>query len=209
MDASRYGVLPDSTWGSLVRLCADICRRNGKSRLVYVGAANYSGLQDDEMLLTMHQWFQDTDCPGPWLELQFDRLADEVNELLGSEPRNNTHGGKLDVDGWGGYNTILDMQHFLGTVEDGHISGQYAPDHKYFWAFTSCVDFSMGGSKMVYALQERIGMNPTGYWDAETSGNLQEWLIEKGYECGPCGVDQYFGNDSVKALQRCMNDHRL
>ena len=74
MDKARYGVLPDATWKSLVKLCADICKRNGIRKLVYTG--NKSGN------LHMHKWYQDTDCPGPWLSGQFGRLAKEVNALL-------------------------------------------------------------------------------------------------------------------------------
>lgn len=82
MDSQRYSVLPDCVWNSLVNLCVDICKRNGKKRLVYRGAANYAGLTDTEMLLTMHKWFQDTDCPGQWLSTQFARLANEVTAKL-------------------------------------------------------------------------------------------------------------------------------
>ena len=74
--------LPDATWNSLVKLCVDICQRYGKKKLVYRGSANYAGLTSAEMLLTMHKWFQDTDCPGSWLSNQFDRLSREVNAIL-------------------------------------------------------------------------------------------------------------------------------
>lgn len=75
------GSLTDEAWKTLVELCADICQRNGKSRIVYTG--DVSNVNDDEMLLTKHKWFQSTDCPGPWLDNQFDRLASEVNARLG------------------------------------------------------------------------------------------------------------------------------
>lgn len=85
-----YGQLPDATWESLVALCADICKRNGKTRLVYRGKSSfgnvdYSGLADTDMLLTKHKWFADTDCPGPWLDNQFERLANEVNKRFGAD----------------------------------------------------------------------------------------------------------------------------
>lgn len=73
MDADNYGVLPDATWNSLVRLCVDICKRYG-FRLNYTG--------DDSGNLTMHKWYDDTDCPGPWFSYQFERLAEEVNTML-------------------------------------------------------------------------------------------------------------------------------
>ena len=78
--------LPDATWNSLVKLCVDICQRYGKKKLVYRGSVNYAGLTGTEMLLTMHKWFQDTDCPGSWLSNQFARLAKEVNAKLDGQP---------------------------------------------------------------------------------------------------------------------------
>lgn len=77
MESSRYGVLPDKVWDSLILLCVDICKRNG------IASINYTG--DDRGNLTKHKWYQDTDCPGPWLTTQFDRLAQEINSALGSE----------------------------------------------------------------------------------------------------------------------------
>lgn len=78
MDNNRYGVLPDKTWISLVLLCADICRRNGIQSISYTG--------NDKGNLTMHKWYQDTDCPGPWFSKQFDRLANEINAELKATP---------------------------------------------------------------------------------------------------------------------------
>ncbi|MBP3883628.1 MAG: hypothetical protein J6D54_01645 [Olsenella sp.] len=123
-------------------------------------------------------------------------------------PRNNRDGGELDVDGIGGYNTVVDMQHALGTVEDGTISGQYGVNREYLWGFDA-VDLNGGGSQMVQALQARIGASVDGIWGFETSVKLQEYLIAKGYSCGDSGVDGYFGRDSVRALQRCLNEGRF
>lgn len=204
------GQLPDATWQSLVALCADICVRLGYEGLYYCGSADYDSLPDGYMLLTMHKWFDSTDCPGPWLSYQFERLANEVNAVIGSgsyypEPKNNTHGGKLDVDGNGGYNTVLDMQHALGTPEDGIISGQSPDCEEYLWAMIA-VTWSGEGSQMVEALQRKIGAHVDGTWGPETSKKLQEYLINKGYSCGSCGADGFFGHDSVRALQQCLND---
>ena len=72
-DDENYGVLPDAVWSSLVKLCVDIFQRYG-FRLNYTG--------DDSGNLTMHKWYDDTDCPGKWFSKQFDRLAIEVNAKL-------------------------------------------------------------------------------------------------------------------------------
>ena len=163
----------------------------------------------------MHQWFQSTDCPGPWLTHQFERLSAEVNARLGgfvavtpAVARNNTRGGRLDVDGYGGYNTVLDMQHALGTWEDGVISGQWRGNAEFFWAF-SAVEWGAQGSQMVAALQRRVGAIADGIWGRETSTRLQEHLIARGYSCGDSGSDGYFGRASVRSLQECLNDGRL
>lgn len=79
-----YGQLPDATWKSLVSLCADICKRYGKKRLIYLGRADYRNIGSTDMLLTKHKWFQDTDCPGPWFDNQFERLAKEVTNKIGT-----------------------------------------------------------------------------------------------------------------------------
>ena len=78
------GSLTDACWDSLVRLCADVCKRYGYKGSYYCGSADYSQLPKGYMLLTKHKWFQDTDCPGPWLTNQFSRLAREVNALMGA-----------------------------------------------------------------------------------------------------------------------------
>lgn len=68
------GSLTDACWHALVDLCADICRRNGIEDCSYTG--------DADGVLTMHRWFQNTECPGPWLSEQLGRLSREVNERL-------------------------------------------------------------------------------------------------------------------------------
>ena len=206
--------LTDACWSSLVQLCADICRRYGFEGAQFTGSSDHSEQQDGYMLLTMHRWFQDTSCPGDWFADRFGKLADDINAAMGGEPpappvpHNNTHGGKLTVDGWAGYNTVLDMQHALGTYEDGVVSGQWSGNKDWFWAFTS-VEWGAQGSPMVAAMQRMIGAGADGLWGQETSRKLQEHLISRGYNCGGCGADGVFGNDSVIALQCCLNDGKF
>lgn len=208
------GSLTDACWDSLVALCVDICRRYGFEGAQFTGSSDHSEQREGYMLLTMHRWFQDTDCPGDWFASRFKKLADDINAAMGGEPpvpidpKNNTHGGKLDVDGYGGYNTVLDMQHALGTWEDGVISGQWIGNKDYLWAFSS-VEWGAEGSQMVMALQRLIGAGEDGLWGQETSTKLQEFLISKGYSCGESGADGYFGRDSMRALQTCLNDGAL
>lgn len=65
----------DYVLSRLIELCVDICKRNGIERLNYTG--------DTSGNLTMHKWFADTSCPGPYLSSKFPYIAEEVNKRLG------------------------------------------------------------------------------------------------------------------------------
>ena len=71
---------------SLVKLCVDICKRNGKKKLLWISnkkkALNYSP-KSDEMVLTIHRWFKNKACPGDWLVARLGKLATEVTKQLG------------------------------------------------------------------------------------------------------------------------------
>jgi hypothetical protein len=75
-------------YNKLIELCADICRRNGKDRLIWINnkdkALSYN-LKPNEMLLTVHRWFAKKTCPGDWMFARMGDLADKVNAKLGSK----------------------------------------------------------------------------------------------------------------------------
>lgn len=120
-------------------------------------------------------------------------------------PKNNKNGGKLDIDGSAGYNTILDWQDQLGTPCDGEISGQIYLNRKYFPAVNS-VTWDDGGSLLVKQIQKKVGVYADGYWGQATSVGIQRWLQAHKYDIGPDGADGFFGTNSVKALQQSLND---
>ena len=66
-----------AAYESLIRLCVDICQRNGIQRINYTG--------DKSGNLTMHRWFQPTLCPGPYLAPRFPAIAAEINRRLGED----------------------------------------------------------------------------------------------------------------------------
>ena len=65
----------DLAMKSLIDLCVDICQRNGIEKLNFTG--------DKSGNMTMHKWFSNTLCPGPYLESKFPYIAEEVNKRLG------------------------------------------------------------------------------------------------------------------------------
>ena len=59
-DAFSPYAFNDAVYEKLIQLCADICRRNGKTKLIWFGykdkAINYTPAKN-EMILTVHRWF--------------------------------------------------------------------------------------------------------------------------------------------------------
>lgn len=118
--------------------------------------------------------------------------------LFGIRPDYSDSGGKnlLEVDGWIGPKSVVRMQQWLGTEQDGVISGQAKSDDAYRQNVVA-VDYYGQGSNMVRALQRYIGVDDDGYWGYRTSYGLQ-WLIG-------ANLDGYFGPESARKLQEYLN----
>ena len=75
----------DAALQSLIRLCADICRRNGIDRLRWEGNPALIG-QTNRQNMTVHRWFSNKACPGDYLFQRHPYIADFVNRLLNDSP---------------------------------------------------------------------------------------------------------------------------
>lgn len=74
-----------AVWQSLIELCTDICRRYGKSSLLWFDDMNYNlnyAPAPHEMVLTVHRWFEPVGCPGDWLFSRMGELARTVTANL-------------------------------------------------------------------------------------------------------------------------------
>lgn len=85
-DTTEPYAFKDVVYQKLITLCADICRRNGKSKLLWLGdkdkTLNYTP-KSDEMVLTVHRWFANKSCPGNWMYSRMGDLAEKVTAQLG------------------------------------------------------------------------------------------------------------------------------
>lgn len=111
---------------------------------------------------------------------------------------------KLQPDGIGGTLTVMALQHFLGTPEDGVITGQNKSLAKYYTALKA-VEFGKGGSTCVRYLQKWAGASQDGVWGSGTSKAVQKKLKAEGYYKGE--IDGLFGSGSMTGLQKYLNDH--
>ena len=88
-DTSAPYAMNSKVYESLVKLCTDICQRNGKKKLLWLAdktkTLDYAP-KADEMVLTVHRWFANKSCPGDWLYSRLGDLAARVTTALGSTP---------------------------------------------------------------------------------------------------------------------------
>lgn len=87
---------------------------------------------------------------------------------------------KLDEDGILGYNSVIAMQKWMGTYQDGYITGQLKAQNKYYPALINFKNGS-GGSSCIKA--------------------MQNYLKKEGFSIGSYGADGVLGQDTIKALQ--------
>lgn len=80
----------DAVYKKLVKLCIDICKRNGLKKVLWFAdkekSLSYTP-KTGECVLTVHRWFANKSCPGNWLYGRMGQLAAEVNAGLGATIR--------------------------------------------------------------------------------------------------------------------------
>ena len=84
-DKTEPYAMNSAVYDTLIKLCTDICRRNGKSKLLWFAdkdkSLNYAP-KSDEMIITVHRWFANKSCPGNWLYARLGDLAEKVTAAL-------------------------------------------------------------------------------------------------------------------------------
>lgn len=84
-DTTEPYAMNSKVYEALIKLCVDICKRNGKKKLIWLGdkdkTLNYNP-KSDEMVITVHRWFANKSCPGSWLYARLGDLATKVTAQL-------------------------------------------------------------------------------------------------------------------------------
>ena len=93
-NASAPYAFNNLVYNKLIELCTDICKRYGKTKLLWLGdktkTLNYTPASN-EMVLTVHRWFANKSCPGDWMYARMGDLATKVTAKLGGATINNTN----------------------------------------------------------------------------------------------------------------------
>ena len=84
-DTAHPYAVKAAAFSALLDLCTDICRRNGKKRLLWLGDKEKTLAytpKADEMVLTVHRWFANKACPGEYLYSRHGEIVAEVTKRL-------------------------------------------------------------------------------------------------------------------------------
>ena len=119
-----------------------------------------------------------------------------VNPSIGGgKPVDNP---KLVVDGIGGTATVMRMQEFFGTYQDGTISGQSKAQAKYYPSLKA-VSYTGAKSTCIKSLQKWVGTTADGILGQAT---VKAWQKKIGVT-----ADGIFGTNSMKTWQKYLNEH--
>ena len=116
-DTTKPYAFNNKVYSGLVELVTDICKRYNK-HLVWIPnkqqALNYV-CKKDEMLITLHRWFQAVECPGDWFIEHIPNFVETVNKnIVNSAPVNNDKLYRVQV---GAFRSRENAEKFLKEVK--------------------------------------------------------------------------------------------
>lgn len=82
-DTTAPYAINDKVMASLIKLVADIARRNNMGTLKWKGDSALVG-KPNEQNMTVHRWFTSKSCPGDYIYNRLGYIASEANKINGS-----------------------------------------------------------------------------------------------------------------------------
>lgn len=120
--------ITEQAYSGIIRLCADICKRYNKTRLLWIAdknsALSYSPAQN-EMIITVHRWFAAKACPGDYIFNRLGQIAAAVTEQLTKAPVENFFVETVEnAPEWARptIKKLVDRKALVGTGDGLHLS---------------------------------------------------------------------------------------
>lgn len=88
-DTTHPYAVTAQAYNALIKLVADICKRNGIKKLLWKADKSLVG-QVSKQNMTVHRWFANKACPGDYLYERHGEIAEKVNALLGQTQQTTT-----------------------------------------------------------------------------------------------------------------------
>ena len=173
--------ISDAAYKSLIKLCIDICKRNGIKKLEFTGDKNGS--------LTYHYMFAATACPATWIKNHTQEICNKVNAGLNEVK---------------GYTKTLTSGTPIYAEIGKNATGQITVTTKYTIVEEKVVDYvkygklkSGVGWVILEYLKRKFDINNTN--DVK---ELQMTLTNKGFDCG--AADGIVGEQTTNAMFQAL-----
>lgn len=190
-DAYEPYAINDKVYKSLIKLCVDICKRNGIKELKWKADKSLVG-QVDKQNMTVHRWFNAyKSCPGEYIYSRLGKIAAEVNAQLGvNTTTKNTETTKKKT------NAEIAKEVIRGDWGNGIERKQKLTAAGYnYEAVQKEVDKLLGKTTTTVTTKiskgDRVQIKKGATWYGGTK-TLASWLYEKIWI-----VDEVFGNRAV------------
>lgn len=176
--------ISEAAYASLIKLCVDICKRNGIKKLEFTGDRNGS--------LTYHYMFNATGCPGTWIKNHTTDICNKVNA------------GLVSTDAPTGYTTTLVSGTPIYKEIGGGATSKISTTTKYTIIEEKTVNYvKYGKLKSGTGWVELEKFKRTFNIDnANDVKELQTALNAKGFNCGE--VDGDCGKNTTNAMFQAL-----
>lgn len=177
----------DAAINALIKLCVDICQRNGMTKLEYTGTPDGS--------LTTHRMFTATLCPGPYLLSKIPDIAQQVTAQLQNQ--------ETDAQQY-----FIDVM--VGKCRERCTAAGILPS---LCIAQACVESAYGTSELAVQANNLFGIKAGSGWSGQTyTKNTQEWdgskyitvsAVFRAYDTMVACVEDYL--DKITTMDRYKN----
>ncbi len=188
----------DKAYAALLDLVEDICRRNGKTKLLWLGDKDKTLAfkpAADEMVLTVHRWFAKKACPGQYLLDRHPEIAAEVTRRLSGGSQTSGSGTAQATDNlYRVRKTWADAKSQVGAYKSLTNAKRAVDSHPGYAAFD-------GTGKQVYPEPES-SFQTSGSGTAQATDNL--YRVRKTWADAKSQVGAY---KSLTNAKRAVDSH--
>ena len=162
-DTTHPYAVTDAAYEALIKLVADICKRNNIKELKWKADKSLIG-QVDKQNMTVHRWFANKSCPGDYLYERHGDIANKVNKILGVVTNN--------VDGVPSTGSVEDEKKIWNYLYSkiGNLYGVAGLMGNLF------AESAMRSNNMQDSYQNRLGYNDVTYTAAVDDGSYTNFV---------------------------------